>query len=172
MLFNIELGLRKKSNYNIKKRIAIRAIIIKNNTILMVKNNKGDYKFPGGGIKPKETHEDTVIREVSEETGYNVINVKSLIGKIVERNVDIYDKKSLFEMTSYYYLCDVSSIKSKQSLDDYEAKQNFSPIWIDLDEVIELNEETLIGRTEIKNPWVYRETTALKEIRNNIKEIK
>lgn len=172
MLFNLELGLRKKANYNMKKRVAVRAIIIKNNTILMVKNNKGDYKFPGGGIKPKETHEETVIREVQEETGYSVLKVKDLAGKIIERNIDIYDNNSLFEMTSYYYICEVSSIKSEQCLDDYEAKQNFSPVWINLDEVIELNEETLIGRNESKNPWVYRETTALKEIRNNIENFK
>lgn len=171
MLFEVELGLKKKTYNNIKKRIAVRALIMKNNNILMVKNNKGDYKFPGGGTKPKETYKETVIREVKEETGYNVTNVGQLVGKIIERNTDIYDNNLLFEMTSYYYFCSVSSIKSKQCLDDYEAKQNFSPVWINLNKVIELNEEVLIGRNEYKNPWVYRETTALKEIRKNLNNI-
>lgn len=100
MLFEVELGLKKKTYNNMRKRIAVRAIIMKSNNILMVKNNKGDYKFPGGGAKP-----------------------------------------------------------------------NFSPVWINLDNVIELNEEALISRNESKNPLVYRETTALKEIRKNLNNI-
>ncbi|MEW6295247.1 MAG: NUDIX domain-containing protein [Candidatus Diapherotrites archaeon] len=37
---------------------------------------KGDYTFPGGHIKSGEKLEDAVKREVKEETGLNVYNIK------------------------------------------------------------------------------------------------
>jgi 8-oxo-dGTP diphosphatase len=58
------------------------AIIIENNRVLMVKQyvQRGDivWNFPGGGIENNETTEQACIREVEEETGYNVQITKLL----------------------------------------------------------------------------------------------
>jgi len=54
-------------------REAVRAIIFSNGKIAMVKSEKeGYYKFPGGGIKNGETHEEALIRETLEETGLSI----------------------------------------------------------------------------------------------------
>ena len=45
-------------------REAVRAIILTNKKIALVKSEKeGYYKFPGGGIENGETHQQTLIRE-------------------------------------------------------------------------------------------------------------
>lgn len=56
--------------------LRVGAIIVKENKILMVKNNKHDYYYSvGGRIKFGETAEEAIIREVYEETGtYLTIN--------------------------------------------------------------------------------------------------
>lgn len=58
------------------------AIIEKNGKVLMVQRKKEPYKgtwmFPSGFVDYGEHPEDTVIREVKEETGLDVINMELL----------------------------------------------------------------------------------------------
>lgn len=167
MIINEILGIQKikDARTRITTRQAVRAIIIQDSKILMVHTNKGDYKFPGGGIKKNESHEDALRREVAEETGYIVNEMKEEAGTIVQRNPNQFDNGGIFQMISYYYLCDVKNIRTRQNLDKYEQDQEFSPKWMDIDEVIAKNEGLLTQKNSHINPWVYRETLALRRIR-------
>lgn len=167
MIINEVLGIQTITNpkTRITTRQAVRAIIIRDHKILMVHTNKGDYKFPGGGIKKLESHEEALRREVTEETGYIVNQMKNEAGVIIQRNPNQFDTKGIFQMTSYYYFCDVKQNKTKQHLDKYEQEQEFAPIWIELDEVIAKNEAILTQKGTQINPWVYRETLALRSIK-------
>ena len=171
MLFNYVFGLQEinKEKVSVNCREAVRAIIIQNDNILMVHCNKGDYKFPGGGMNKEETHEEALKREVREETGYVVKGVKEKIGITTERNLDAYQKEAVFEMISYYYICEISDEQTLQELDDYEANLDFQPVWIHLDKVIHLNEEVL--KNKEKSPWVHRELNVLKELREYYNEV-
>jgi 8-oxo-dGTP pyrophosphatase MutT (NUDIX family) len=151
--------------WKIKERIAVRAVIFHKGNLLLVHNNKGDYKFPGGGVEKGEVHNDALIREIREETGYVNGQVKYRIGTVIERWVDQFEEETLFQMTSNYYLCELANEeKVSQQLDDYEYEQEFSPVWVPLNEAIKTN-ESLVGKPG-GNGWVRRETFVLKELRN------
>ncbi|MET3726888.1 8-oxo-dGTP pyrophosphatase MutT (NUDIX family) [Fictibacillus halophilus] len=146
-------------------REAVRAIIMKNNHILLVQSNRGDYKFPGGGVEENETQSDGLIREVREETGYSNCIVKDKVGIVIERNINEFDSDVLFQMTSHYYLCDLlNEEKVTQQLDEYEFELDFTPKWVSLDDAINQN-ENLIKEFE-KNSWLRREAFVLKELKN------
>lgn len=149
-------------------RDAIKAVILRKNKILLLHTNKGDYKFPGGGVEGQENHSECLIREVAEETGYINCIFKEKLGVVIERKFDEYDNTAIFQMTSHYYLCElINDEKIAQQLDDYESAQEFNPEWILLDEAIEQNEKCM-NRFE-KNPWVKREIFVLKKIKNRLK---
>jgi 8-oxo-dGTP diphosphatase len=60
------------------------------NKILLIKRNtipfKGYWALPGGRMDPGETIEQTIVREVKEETGLDVAIV-SKVGEYVEKGV-------------------------------------------------------------------------------------
>ncbi len=60
------------------------------NKILLIKRNtipfKGYWALPGGRMDPGETIEQTIVREVKEETGLDTVIVSKL-GEYVEKGV-------------------------------------------------------------------------------------
>jgi 8-oxo-dGTP pyrophosphatase MutT (NUDIX family) len=151
------------------ERIAIRAIIMANNRILLVQSSRGDFKFPGGGLEESESHEECLIREVREETGYIHCKVNNKVGTVTERKMDEYIDNALFQMTSHFYLCELATDKkTAQQLEGYEAELNFTPKWVTLEEAIKQN-ESLIDRYE-HNGWLKRETFVLQQLKNMLIE--
>ncbi|MDR1993249.1 MAG: NUDIX hydrolase [Nitrososphaerota archaeon] len=62
-----------------------------NNTLLLIKRNTCPFinywALPGGRMEPNETSAQTILREVKEETGLDVV-VVDVLGDYVERGVD------------------------------------------------------------------------------------
>jgi 8-oxo-dGTP diphosphatase len=60
------------------------------NKILLIKRNTkpfvGYWALPGGRIDPNETIEQTIVREVKEETGLDV-TIVSKVGEYVEKGI-------------------------------------------------------------------------------------
>ena len=171
MMFNKLFEIDKVSDSigNVNFREAVRAIIIKENKILMVHSKNKDYKLPGGGIKKDEGHMEALKREIVEETGYVCSKINEQVGIVTEKSKDRYVNDRIFKMISYYYVAEVSNIRKPQKLDPYEAKLEFKPEWVDIDDAIMNNEKIItLGTPPIAN-WIFRETYVLKEILKHMK---
>lgn len=69
-----------QKRFNIKTQ-GVRVLVISQNKILLVKHwYNGMYVMPGGGIKKSETPEYAGIREVKEETGFEINQLDYLLG--------------------------------------------------------------------------------------------
>ena len=119
-------------------RPSVRGIIIRAGKILMVHSRKYDYyKFPGGGLEPGESHTETLCREVAEESGFAVDSASIReYGMVPRRERD--PEGITFVQDNFYYLCDIFGSVG-QNLDDYEAEEGFTPVFVDPRHAIESN---------------------------------
>lgn len=162
-MFNEVIGMKeidKTKRLNVRE--AVRAIIIQDSSILLVNTNRGDYIFPGGGVEGNETHEESLAREVEEETGYVKGEMGKKAGLVVERFEDQYDEGAIFEMRSHFYVCAITGEKTNQQLEGYEHAEEYTPKWVSLREAIEGNE--LAVKKYADRKWLLRENFVLKEL--------
>lgn len=90
------------------------------------------------------------------------------MGVVIERKMDEFVNGHLFEMTSYYYLCELTNDETTaQELDEYESILKFTPKWVGIENAIKQN-ESLMTRFE-NNSWSRRETFVLKELKKYVK---
>ena len=61
------------------ERTAIREVVYENQKLYLLKTNKGDVKFIGGGVENGEAHFETLKREAMEEAGV-VLKIDALLG--------------------------------------------------------------------------------------------
>jgi 8-oxo-dGTP diphosphatase len=92
------------------------------------------YVIPGGGVEEGEKVEDTVVREMKEETDVTV-TVDTLFYELED-----YNQKGGLE--KYYgYLCRYVSGEAKLREDSEEAQEMkegvhfYKPVWVDLTEI-------------------------------------
>ncbi|MGF3102865.1 NUDIX hydrolase [Rossellomorea sp. DUT-2] len=165
-MFETVLGKPRSdiTEYKMKYRTAVKAVIIQNNKILLIHSNRGDYKFPGGGVEEGETLPGALIREVAEETGFIHCVVNEPLGIVIQRHLDVFEDDVLFEMTSHYFQCELTDRERiPQQLEGYESELNMIPKWVTLDEAIEWNEK-LMDQFD-NNGWIKRENYVLGELK-------
>ena len=112
----------------------------------MVHSRKYDYyAFPGGGIDPGEKKEETLIREIREELGLEVIpeSVREY-GLVIRKEKGAID--DLFIQENYYFLCDVGDNRLRQELLGYEVEEEYELCWMDPDAVLKANRENDHGK--------------------------
>ena len=144
-------------------RAAVRAIAPVNQQLLMVYSSEvGDYKFPGGGVKAGETHQQALNRELQEETGRNLALQCGLLGTALELDLSTEIRVSSFRMISFYYLCTLEARIQPLSLEPYEQSLGFTPVWISPAEALRCNEKLAADSRKSTPFWLEREIEVLR----------
>lgn len=151
------------------RRTAVRGIVERDGKYLLVREKYGDYKFPGGGAEPGETLEETLAREMREETGYPMKPGSAVKwGVVTERRKG--QEANIMVMESHYFFCQVEGPAAEQELDEYEKEHEFCPVWVALPEALEQNRQAekeqaeLCARGESPIPWVARDRIVIEHL--------
>lgn len=102
---------------------AASAVIIKDNEVLLQKRMDNNlWSLPGGKMEPGEDIEHTIIREVKEETGFDVV-VNKLVGVYTNPNCIIsYSNGEIRQQFSLCFECSIISGKLQVSSESKEVR--------------------------------------------------
>lgn len=170
-----ELFTIDKKNYivngTVGRRPSVRGIIIKDGKVAMMHSLKYDYyKLPGGGIEEGESYEDTLVREVKEESGL-VVKKNSIQEFGYVRRIEKGKIEDIFIQENFYFLCDVEETVQIQELDDYEEEEGFTLEFVIPEHAISVNENADHGdKTESQTfaGMILRENRVLEIIKAEI----
>ncbi|MDL1912999.1 MAG: NUDIX hydrolase [Bergeyella sp.] len=99
-----------------KYPISIKGIVIINNRLVLLKNEREEWELPGGKIEIDESAEDCVVREIKEE-----LNIDCELDKLVDVWMyNILNKVNVFIVT---YLCKPLLLDERKVDISYEHKE-------------------------------------------------
>lgn len=158
-----DVGLETPNPNTWTKRIASRGIIFNSNDKLALLNvsRRRYHKLPGGGIDPDEDLLEGLKREILEEVGCKIKEIRELV--IIE---EYFGEESQHQI-DHCFLAKVDGKVGPPSLTKQEKSWGFEVIWVNLEEGIKILE------TEVKNVVedyegkfiTLRDLTFLKEVR-------
>ena len=161
--FEITLGNSIPANVKVISRTGVRAIIWSGQSLLMMKSNRGDYKFPGGGVEAGESDKQALARELIEETGYTDFVIRELTGQAVQAHPDRIQKGAWYHLRSPYYNVHLNSWEQQPvKLTEKEIREGFHRVWITPEAAIEANKAIPID--PFKNFYIERENSVLQEL--------
>ena len=111
----------------------IYGIAIKDGKVLISPQLDG-FDFPGGTAEKGETHIETLIREVKEETGY-VVEPVELLNIYTSYFHHSKSKKDYQSYLVYYLVNVVGGEISDEGFDDFEKEYAKKAKWVSIDEL-------------------------------------
>lgn len=150
----------------VMRRIAVRAVTFIDGKLLLIQNNRGELKLPGGGIEPGEDDPTALIREVKEETGYDIIpDTIREFGEVEEKRLSKHEPM-IWHQTNRLYLCDVYPAQGQCSYTEKERVRGYRQVLFSLDDAIEQNKRVL--EREGVHTWNQREYKTMLLIRERL----
>lgn len=151
----------KKQNIKYDTRKATRAILFndENKIAILHVANVGFHTLPGGGLKDTEDVKEALKREVLEETGYEIKEIKEL-GKIIS-----YRNNDKVIQTDFGYTAKTFRKIQEPQYSKGEIKDGMTLEWCPLDTAIELLQKEK-SSDYAKKYKIFRDLAFLEKVKN------
>lgn len=117
-----------------KTVIRVKGMIVNSNKEILLAHNNGTYQFPGGHKEDDEGMEETLIREVKEETGIDVDLDLGPFMQIVTYDADYFGTGKKVCSKIYYYVIHTDDVPNYEetNYDELECQTEFNLIYTDV----------------------------------------
>lgn len=114
--------------------IRVKAMLINSNNEILLAHNNGTYQFPGGHKEDDEEMEETLIREVKEETGIDVSLDMGPFMQIVTYDSNYFGTGRKMCSKIYYYVIHTDETPNYQetNYDELECQTEFNLMYTDV----------------------------------------
>ncbi len=120
----------ENKSLEVKKEVSCGGVVYRKRDVyefLIIKHLEGHYAFPKGHMEKGETHKETAIREIKEETGIDVELDKDFVEKTT------YSTKKNVLKTVYFFLAKEIGGKLKPQEKEIESIE-----WLEFEDAYEL----------------------------------
>jgi ADP-ribose pyrophosphatase YjhB (NUDIX family) len=116
---------------------SVRAVVLAGGDVLVLRNPDAVHALPGGRREPDESFEETLRREIREETGYEIRDPRPL-GIAHLRHLAPAPDGYAFPHPDFYwavYAAESDGRRAAPPADDYELEAGFEPVGVALERV-------------------------------------
>lgn len=130
-------------------RVGVYAVIIEDNKKILLTRQWDGYSLIGGGVEKGETIEESIVREVKEETGLTIMP-----DKIIHQATTFFKRNSEAQANQSIQLYFTHSqlhgqINNDNITDSEKTYTNGTPEWVDLDKIDGINFRHSVSLREI-----------------------
>ena len=114
--------------------IRVKGMIINSNKEILLAHNNGTYQLPGGHKEDDEGMEETLIREVKEETGIDVDLETGPLMQIVTYDANYFGTGKKVCSKIYYYVIHTDDVPNydETNYDELELQTEFNLFYTDV----------------------------------------
>lgn len=116
-----------------REEISAGGVVLLGNSILLLKKYNGDWVLPKGKVEKGETHDQTALREVKEETGVKA-SIDKYLGEIHYTFKENWDNDKSVHKVVYWYLMNTKSMDTVPQREEGFVEAKF----IHIDRVVDM----------------------------------
>ncbi len=131
-----------------REEVSAGGVVVLGNTILLLRKYNGDWVLPKGKVEAGETHEETALREVKEETGVKA-SIEKYLGEIHYTYKENWDQQRGVHKIVFWYLMNTKSMDTVPQREEGFVEAKF----IHIDRVLDMaryDDEREIIRVALK----------------------
>lgn len=128
--------------------IRVKGLIINSAGDILIAHNNGTYQFPGGHKEDNETLDESLEREIKEETGIDVVSNGPFM-QITTYDPNYFGQNKKVCNKIYYYVIDTDEVPnfSETHYDELECQTEFNLFYISLNKLQEFLNNAIEDKT-------------------------
>lgn len=129
--------------------IRVKAVMVNQKEELLIVHNNHTYQFPGGHLKPKESLEESLKREIKEETGIDstIENGPFMVIEEYYKNYLETGKSRCNKMYYYIIHCSDNPKVEEMSLSELERETDFNLFYIPIKDMEQFLKESIENKS-------------------------